>query len=54
MYPVLCGGTGFYVRSVLYDLDFGGASPDTELRASLQEMDEDTLYAMLQELSPKG
>lgn len=51
-YPVLCGGTGFYVRSVLYDLDFGGASPDTELRASLQQMDEETLYAMLQELSP--
>ncbi len=51
-YPVLCGGTGFYVRSVLYDLDFGGASPDPVLRASLQEKDEETLYQMLVELAP--
>lgn len=29
--PIVCGGTGLYLNSILYDMDFG-AAPDDEIR----------------------
>ena len=33
--PVIEGGTGLYLNSLLYDMDFSGAPVDMELRATL-------------------
>lgn len=34
--PILVGGTGFYIQSVLYDIDFQESDEDTALRAELE------------------
>ena len=54
--PILCGGTGFYIQALLYDVDFTKMEENTELRESLQKFaDEngpDALHAMLAEKDP--
>ena len=30
--PVICGGTGFYINSILYDLSYGGSEANLEVR----------------------
>ena len=34
--PVIAGGTGFYIQSVLYDIDFSEAEPSPEIREALE------------------
>ncbi len=34
--PILVGGTGFYIQSVLYDIDFEKSEEDTALRVELE------------------
>jgi tRNA dimethylallyltransferase len=46
---VVCGGTGLYVRALLYGL-FEGPPADAELRARLEQ--EPDLYARLQAVDP--
>lgn len=36
--PIICGGTGLYLNSVLYDMDFGGHQADMSRRKELEEM----------------
>ena len=54
--PVISGGTGLYLNSILYDMDFAGASGDEELRAMLKAKAEtegpETLHTMLAQLDP--
>lgn len=54
--PVICGGTGLYINSLIYDLDFAKAPGESPLRRQLSaEYDErgaDALYARLLELDP--
>ena len=38
--PILCGGTGLYVRSLLQNLDFSESRQDMELRQSLRQKAE--------------
>ena len=39
--PIVCGGSGLYIHSLLYELDFAGRGADGDLRESLQrEADE--------------
>ncbi len=40
--PVIAGGTGLYLNSLLYDMDFSEADKDVELRQTL--MDEAALF----------
>lgn len=35
--PVIAGGTGLYLNSLLYDMDFGNAPQDLELRQTLEK-----------------
>lgn len=35
--PILAGGTGFYIQSVLYDIDFSKEDSNTEIRRELEE-----------------
>lgn len=52
--PVLCGGTGLYAHSLIYDMDFGGAG--TREHGPYTEEDREGLIAELEkrgvELSP--
>ena len=57
--PIIAGGTGFYIQSVLYDVEF--TDFDEEKRAEIKAMLEDTLeqkgidfmYEKLQETDPE-
>lgn len=46
--PILCGGTGLYIKSCLYDYEFLDQPQDTAFQAFLQERSEDELWSMLQ------
>ena len=54
--PILCGGTGFYIQALLYDVDFTEMEENTALRESLQKIADEkgpqALHAMLAEKDP--
>lgn len=54
--PIIVGGTGFYIRSVLYDTEFTSCDTDYELRQKLfdyaKENGNDALFAKLLEIDP--
>lgn len=56
--PVLCGGTGFYVRAVLDDMDFAPGDQESQLReeytALAQELGAEGLHAYLAALDPES
>ena len=56
--PVIEGGTGLYLNSLLYEMDFSGASVDTELRDTLLNEAElfgpEYIYNKLKEADPKA
>ncbi len=52
--PILVGGTGFYIQSVLYDIDFTDNDADTPYRAELEQLasekGQEYLHNMLKEV----
>ena len=36
--PIICGGTGFYIQSLLYKSQFGGTGADEKVRAYYEEI----------------
>ena len=57
--PIIAGGTGFYIQSVLYDIDFETNENNREYRTRLEaiatkEGGVQILYAMLKEKDPKS
>ena len=58
--PVVCGGTGQYISSLLYGLDYGTGDEKAELEATkalekeAEEVGIDALYARLQEEDPEA
>ena len=56
--PILVGGTGFYIQSVLYDIDFTENEENTPLRASLEQLAAEKgnvyLHQKLFEVDPKA
>ncbi len=51
--PVLCGGTGLYLESLLYQSDFS-PSVDPVLRTELDKLTNDELYQKLSTLDPES
>ncbi len=55
--PVICGGTGFYINSILYDLSYGNSQANLEVREKYnklaQEKGNEYVYKILQELDPE-
>ncbi len=55
--PIIVGGTGLYVNSLLYDMDFQSNTVDRELRAELLNLLEregkDALFHQLEEIDSK-
>ena len=57
--PIIAGGTGFYIQSILYDIDFEKSENDREYRMYLENIaatgdGEKKLYEMLQNIDPKS
>ena len=50
--PVVCGGTGWYVRALLEGRSFGDDLPDPQLRAELNAMPAEQLYEKLLQIDP--
>lgn len=55
---IVTGGTGLYLNSLVYDMDFGGTNSDPSIRKDLEEIlndkGKDYLYRLLQDLSPEA
>ena len=49
--PIICGGTGFYIQAILYDIQFTDQEIDQEYRTSLEKFaDENGNEALLEKL----
>ncbi len=51
--PILCGGTGFYIQSVVDDLVLPEVPPNKSLRAKLGAQKTEKLFETLKKLDPK-
>ena len=51
--PIICGGTGFYITSLIDDLGFPEVPADTEEQKKLEERPVEELFAELQKLDPE-
>lgn len=56
--PILCGGTGFYIRALLYRSQFGNAAGNSEIRAKYEEILKDRggeyLHGLLAQVDPES
>jgi tRNA dimethylallyltransferase len=50
--PILCGGTGLYIKSIIDDISFPNVPPNKELRDRLSEKNVKELYQELVLLDP--
>ena len=54
--PIMCGGTGFYIQSVLYDIDFDETGDDPDYRQYLIDLIDEKggpfVHKMLEEADP--
>lgn len=55
--PVICGGTGFYINSILFDFSYGNCSKNDAVRKKyeslLKEQGKEALFAILQKVDPE-
>ncbi|MGN0818382.1 MAG: tRNA (adenosine(37)-N6)-dimethylallyltransferase MiaA [Candidatus Coproplasma sp.] len=55
--PVICGGTGFYINSILYKLNYGGTQGNADVRKKyekiLSEEGKEKLFEILQATDPE-
>ena len=55
---MISGGTGLYLNSILYDMDFADASGDEKLRETLRKVAEEegseALHSQLAEMDPEA
>ncbi len=54
--PIICGGTGFYINSLLYDLSYGNTAKDDSVRRKYEEIAEkkgkEYLFSILKQIDP--
>lgn len=54
--PIICGGTGFYIQAILYDINFTENEIDKDYRKSLEDYavkyGNEALHAKLKEIDP--
>jgi tRNA dimethylallyltransferase len=51
--PIVCGGTGFYIDTLIHGLTIPSAKPDTVLRKKLEKISTSELFKILEKLDPK-
>ena len=56
--PVVCGGTGFYINSILYNLGYGKVAANAEVRAKyealLSERGKEYIFEILKQVDPES
>lgn len=56
--PVLCGGTGYYVDSLLFDMSYGNCPKDDKIRAEYEQLlkkyGNKYLFEMLKDVDPES
>ncbi len=51
--PIVCGGTGFYIDTFLFNRELPQVEPSTLLRAKLEKLSTEKLAIKLQKLDPR-
>lgn len=51
--PIICGGTGFWIKAIVDNVNFPEVKPDWKLRKKLEKYSAEKLFAMLQKLDPQ-
>ncbi len=51
--PILCGGTGFWISALAYDIDFPQVSPNKKLRKKLEQLSCQELLKKLKKIDPR-
>jgi len=51
--PIICGGTGFWIKALVDDVDFPEVKPNLELRKRLEKESTKNLYKKLLKLDPE-
>lgn len=51
--PMLVGGTGLYIDSLIFERNASDVGSDPELRAELDKLSDEELYQKFQELDPE-
>ncbi len=52
--PIICGGTGLYIKALLYDYVFEKEEVDESYVIQLKQKSDEELYQMLQEIDPQA
>jgi tRNA dimethylallyltransferase len=50
--PIICGGTGFYIKAVTDNISIPEVKPDLKLRANLEKRSAQELFGRLKKLDP--
>jgi tRNA dimethylallyltransferase len=51
--PIICGGTGFWIKAIVDNVNFPEVVPNKELRNKLRNYSAERLYKMLKKLDPQ-
>jgi len=51
--PIICGGTGFWIKALVDDVNFPEVKPDWKLREKLEKYSAEKLFSMLEKMDPK-
>lgn len=55
--PVICGGTGFYINSILFNFGYGNVAANDEIRAKYEQIlsvrGKEYLFSLLKEVDPE-
>jgi len=51
--PIICGGTGFYIRALVDNLPIPAVKPNLKLRAQLEKKTTTELFDLLKKLDPR-
>ncbi|HBO16470.1 MAG: tRNA dimethylallyltransferase [Candidatus Moranbacteria bacterium GW2011_GWE2_35_2-] len=51
--PIICGGTGFWIKALVDNVDFPEVKPNQELRIKMQELSTEILFNKLKKLDPE-
>ncbi len=51
--PIICGGTAFYIDSLLGDIQISPVKPNLELRKKLEKLSAEKLFNKLKKMDPK-
>ena len=56
--PIIAGGTGFYIQSVLYEIEFTSSETDTQYRTELEQLAREqgaqALHRLLEQADPEA